>query len=99
MTRPASRRGTTNANTRGSSADRRARKTWLLEMYGDGQEAPCSLELSDRCLVFVTFSTISVDRIVPGRLGGTYRRENIRPACEPCQSLQGGQLAHQVRAR
>lgn len=94
VTRPANRRGTSNANARGSATDRRARKLWLLEMYGDGQEADCALALSDRCLVVVTFETLSVDRIVPGRLGGTYRRENIRPACEPCQSFQGGQLGH-----
>jgi hypothetical protein len=41
-------------------------------------------------------ATITVDRIVPGRDGGTYRRNNIRPACGPCNSETGGALARRV---
>ena len=33
---------------------------------------------------------LSVDRIVPGCQGGTYRRGNIRPCCELCNSTLGG---------
>jgi hypothetical protein len=35
---------------------------------------------------------LTVDRIIPGCRGGTYRRENIRPACGPCNSETGGSL-------
>lgn len=37
-----------------------------------------------RCGDLLIFETLTVDRIVPGRKGGTYRRNNIRPACGPC---------------
>lgn len=35
---------------------------------------------------------LTVDRIIPGCRGGTYRRENIRPACGDCNSETGGGL-------
>lgn len=37
--------------------------------------------------------TITVDRIIPGCFGGTYRRDNIRPACGLHNSSTGGALA------
>jgi len=40
---------------------------------------------------------LTVDRIVPGVLGGTYRRNNIRPACGTCNSETGGALASRGR--
>lgn len=33
---------------------------------------------------------LTIDRIVPGCQGGTYRRTNIRPACGTCNSSTGG---------
>lgn len=42
-----------------------------------------------RCGVLLTVSTVTVDRIVPGCQGGTYRRNNIRPACAPCNTVTG----------
>lgn len=33
---------------------------------------------------------LTVDRIIPGCQGGTYRRNNIRPACGSCNSETGG---------
>lgn len=36
---------------------------------------------------------LTVDRIIPGCQGGTYRRTNIRPACGSCNSETGGRLA------
>jgi 5-methylcytosine-specific restriction endonuclease McrA len=45
-----------------------------------------------RCGTLLTVETVSVDRIVPGCLGGTYRRDNIRPACAWCNSSTGGKL-------
>lgn len=43
-----------------------------------------------RCGVLLTVETLTVDRIKPGCQGGTYRRENIRPACGKCNSETGG---------
>lgn len=45
-----------------------------------------------RCGDLLTITTLTVDRIVPGCLGGTYRRNNIRPACGPCNSITGNTL-------
>lgn len=46
-----------------------------------------------RCGTFLTVETVTVDRIIPGCKGGTYRRDNIRPACGHCNSSTGGALA------
>jgi hypothetical protein len=73
---------------RGSSYDRRARRAWMLDTFGDGVTAPCY-----RCGESLTDETITADRIVPGRDGGRYVRTNIRPACGPCNSETGGALA------
>jgi len=45
-----------------------------------------------RCGKLLLLDTLTVDRIKPGCQGGTYRRENIRPACEDCNSRTGGAL-------
>lgn len=45
-----------------------------------------------RCGVFLHEGTVTVDRIKPGCRGGTYRRDNIRPACQHCNSETGGRL-------
>lgn len=42
-----------------------------------------------RCGKLLTAETVTVDRIVPGCQGGTYRRSNIRPACQHCNSSTG----------
>lgn len=92
-------RGTTNRNARGSAADRRLRKLWLLETFGDGETAKCSLMVSAKCLEIVTFETITVDRWpLAGCDGGTYSRGNIRPACGPCNQSDGGALGALRRA-
>lgn len=56
---------------------------------GDGEPA-CRCY---RCGVLLTVDTVSVDRIIPGCMGGTYRRDNIRPACLTCNSSTGGALS------
>lgn len=82
-------RGTSNSNSRGGSKDRRIRKQWLLDNFGDGESAPCSFN----CGTLVTFTTITVDRFpISGIEGGTYKRGNIRPACGPCNSSDGSSL-------
>ena len=89
-TRPA-RRGTTNTNDRGNSRDRLRRKLWLLREFGNGIVAACAFG----CGVLVDLDTITVDRIVPKKYGGTYKRDNIRPACGPCNSRDGSRLARE----
>lgn len=91
--RSADRRSTTNRNARGGAADRRVRKQWLLDTFGDGESATCMLQLTPRCEGTVTFESMTVDRYpVAGVDGGTYKRGNIQPACAPCNEFQGGQL-------
>lgn len=50
-----------------------------------------------RCGTLLTAETVSVDRIIPGCQGGTYRRDNIRPACERCNSITGGATRSTVK--
>lgn len=89
----ASRRGTSNANCRGSSKDRKARKIWLLAEFGDGETALCSF---DGCTVLLTFDTITVDRFpLSGIDGGRYVRGNIRPSCAFHNSQDGAHIAQQ----
>lgn len=57
--------------------------------FGSGQPA-CRCY---RCGTLCSVDTVTVDRIIPGRQGGTYRRNNIRPACGTCNSSTGGKLA------
>lgn len=45
-----------------------------------------------RCGDLLTYDTVTVDRIIPGCKGGTYRRNNIRPSCSPCATLTGNEL-------
>lgn len=61
---------------------------------GEG-EAACRCY---RCGTLLTVETVTVDRITPGVMGGTYRRNNIRPACAGCNSETGGALASRPRA-
>ena len=75
-------RGTTNTNARGSAADRRARKAWLLATFSKRlgpHRAKCAFR---GCQTILTMETVTVDRYpTPGALGGGYTRDNIRPAC------------------
>ncbi len=83
-------RGTTNTNVRGSAEARRRRRVWLVQTYGDGQTVECAFPGCNRLL---TVETVTVDRYpIPGCQGGSYRRDNIRPACAPCNSRHGGGL-------
>lgn len=134
-------RGTSNANQRGSSYARAARRAYLLATYAanvqviqitwesghvghyhpsdpdDQARKMAELdqpELGDvltegyvllatcrcyRCGDLLHDGTLTVDRIKPGCKGGTYRRENIRPACGTCNSETGGALASRKRKR
>jgi len=101
-------RGTTNRNARGSSEDRRRRREWLVDTYRadvDAYASPLDGHILAwlfgtglpacrcyRCGRLLTVDTVTVDRIIPGCKGGTYRRDNIRPACGHCNSETGGGL-------
>lgn len=81
-----------NGNERGSAADRRARLAWMFREFGNDGIVTCTF-----CAVPMLPEDATVDRIVPKCKGGTYRRDNIRPACKPCQDEQGGHLSAYVR--
>lgn len=82
-------RGTTNRNVRGNSADRAARRRYLVRTYESDVPGLCRCY---RCGELLDQDAVTVDRIIPGCRGGTYRRENIRPACSGCNSEVGGAL-------
>lgn len=103
---------------RGSAADRRTRKAWLIETFRANHDFPDFLAENAgrtaihqginrgfgepacrcyRCGVLLTIDMLTVDRIVPGCKGGTYRRNNIRPACSPCQTETGNALKAELR--
>jgi len=58
-------------------------------VVGDG--VPCAIRLPG-CEGVAT----TVDHIVPVADGGTDALSNLRPACEHCNSVLGGQRAHQT---
>lgn len=119
MTESTTRRGATNGNARGSAADRRSRRKWLIEHYAsetpglcrcyrcgkhlynpddhDGKSIPIlvmTMPQPDFPYSGAAWALpLTVDRIIPGCQGGTYRRNNIRPACGLCNSETGGRLA------
>lgn len=92
MSGPKHPRGTTNRNDRGSSAERRLRKQFLLNTFGDGTTAPCHY-----CRKALDILTLTVDRIIPKMFGGTYRKGNIRPACLHCNAVEGVRLREAVK--
>jgi hypothetical protein len=92
-------------NARGGSDTRRHRREWLVETFRADRDALGAFSAGDaplgrgvpacrcyRCGRLLTVEIVTVDRIVPGCKGGTYRRGNIRPACASCNSETGGGL-------
>jgi len=61
---------------------------WMAVLKGLGRPATRCY----RCGLLLVFSTITVDRIVPGDRGGKYIRTNIRPACGSCNSITGNEV-------
>jgi hypothetical protein len=66
---------------RGSNGDRKRRREWLVSpeagFGGNGSEVPCFWKCGRELNVWI----VEADRIEPG---GSYRRDNIVPACRPC---------------
>lgn len=87
-------RGTSNSNSRGSSHARRARRQYLLDTFGDGVTCPCFVP---ECTQILTEKTVTVDRVILGRDGGRYVRENIRPACATHNSSEGSKARWATR--
>lgn len=83
---------------RGNVRNRAARRKWLLATFDKDlgpDRARCWLDLSPACLEYVDARSLTVDRIHPG---GSYRRDNIQPACRPCQVTQGALITNERRA-
>jgi 5-methylcytosine-specific restriction endonuclease McrA len=64
---------------RGSAKDRRARRTKLFNVYGNGHTVNCV-----HCNALVTDEGMEVDKIIPGSQGGRYVWANILPSCIAC---------------
>lgn len=79
-----SRRTQSGTDKRGSNADRRARKNWMLDTFGDGTFVACR-----HCATTLTYDTVQADRIIPG---GTYRRANVQPSCATCNRQRSDDL-------
>jgi 5-methylcytosine-specific restriction endonuclease McrA len=83
----------------------RADRDALVVRLGNGSEIHLDTVLGQgqpacrcyRCGRLLTVETVTVDRIVPGCQGGTYRRDNIRPACGPCNSSTGAKTRRAKR--
>lgn len=73
------RRGTSNANLRGSSAVRRARRARLWRRCAWRGRVPCWW-----CNKRLCKAEFQVDRLVCGHDGGSYSDANIVPACPKC---------------
>ena len=76
------RNGRPGGEKRGNSSDRRARKLWMLSdrapFGGTGTTVRCV-----HCGCELDYDTVEADRIVPG---GSYRRDNVQPACRDCNA-------------
>lgn len=73
-----------HADGRGNVTNRRNRKRWLLSVRspfgGNGWSVPCYW-----CRRPLTAEDLEVDRWpLCGHAGGSYRRDNIVPACSDC---------------
>ncbi len=85
-------RGTSNKNSRGGSRARARRRQYLVDTFGDGTKVDCV-----HCGTTLDVNTVSSDRVIPGALGGTYKRENLAPSCLPCNSREGAKLGIAIK--
>ena len=66
---------------------KRELRAWVLRAFGNGNVAPCA-----GCGRLLNFQMTTLDRFpIPGKFGGTYRRDNTRPMCQPCNSHHVGE--------
>ena len=65
---------------RGSASDRRARRAWILDRFGNGVTVKCC-----HCSKQLSATEFEVDRFpLCGHDGGRYTRNNIVPSCRWC---------------
>ena len=84
---PVSRRPRSGGDGRGSATARRARKVRMLADFPPFRQVDaCSCVY---CGVMLSLATIEADRIIPGSAGGTYRYDNLVPACRTCNASRG----------
>ena len=89
---------------RGSSGDRRRRRWWLVSpeagFNGNGESVECFWDCGRRVYAETWLGpVVEADRQIPG---GSYRRDNIMPACRPCnvaRSDDGFLTADEIAAR
>lgn len=92
MPRRASRGG--NHNVQPNVYQRRKLKLWMLATFGNGIVVECAFG----CGRLLFFSEITLDRYpIAGIDGGRYVKSNLRPACLPCNTRHGQQLAAERR--
>jgi 5-methylcytosine-specific restriction endonuclease McrA len=73
-----------NGGARPNSYQRRANRHFLLREFGNGETCNCVY-----CGEILDYATIEVDRLKAGADGGGYTRDNIVPACKPCNRRRG----------
>lgn len=57
-------------------------RQWVIDTDGDGTGVPC-----EGCGRWLTYKQVTLDRFpIPGRWGGTYRRDNVRAMCRFCNN-------------
>lgn len=66
----------------------------MLAWFGDGISCLCY-----SCGKTLVYSTLQADRIIPGAIGGTYARGNIRPVCGPCNIRSGNAVKALIRSK
>lgn len=104
-------RGTSNSNQRGNTEDRRRRRAFIMATYASDIRGYCRCYRCGQLLFnpdtppvgiengWRAAAPLTIDRIIPGCKGGSYRRNNIRPACGGCNSETGGPLAGQGKRK
>lgn len=61
---------------------RRNLRAWVLQQFGNGIWAPC-----EGCGCILTDDDMTLDRYPrPGKHGGGYTRDNVRPMCVSCNT-------------
>jgi 5-methylcytosine-specific restriction endonuclease McrA len=56
----------------------------MLRERGDGQTVSCVW-----CGQELDFTSLTIDRIIPGSEGGSYRWDNVQPSCLPDNQARG----------
>lgn len=78
---------------RSGSQKRLALRQWMLDRFGNGLWVYCC-----GCEKMLTNQNMTIDRYpVPGKFGGRYTRNNVRPMCDQCNSSHVGEPTELVQ--